>query len=620
MSAPQGAPPPARSLSARQALPIIDPKTGKAIQPVAPTPKKPLPGRNPTAAPFNPAAVPTERNPATDELAQAIEYTMGENNFPYDFFYLSQANRFRGVPLSYVLNNPLLKRLDPDAAKVQTALAWSHVVEFRSHITDPTGLKLVRREPLPGPLAMVADRTLKNGIRKRLGPRKPPGNPEEAERVVDGLQCDLCLQTFETAGGLRHHFQSQTHQETATSDLYTLWHHEGCWQPIPEDVVDLEAAHGLARISFLTFNILFDFHHTEEIYSSQRYEAILEALRLSEVDVIGLQEVTPAFAERLMAQGWVRDHYYVSEVSLNAIQPYGQVVLSRLPISNLQLYHINKVKRALFGLIGIGGVPHAFCICHLVSNFSSALDIHTVRQVHLDTLFWELARRASDTLLLGDFNFGDDEGNYHLSPYADIWRDLRATDPGFTFDLDHNTMAKVTMKEDSVCRRYDRMLTNSSVLQPSHVELFGTIPFVAQTLEPQRGTTVQRPIHLSDHYGLFCVYDVCCPSAGFRSDGHLEGLYSSPPAPPPSGPMSFGPTHPEHSAIGVLPHPRGYGPTPAHLLFPQTSHHPYSLATSVPPPVTSPPFSHLHHTPNYSSQVAAPSTAEGPEGSPYSGY
>ena len=70
----------------------------------------------------------------------------------------------------------------------------------------------------------------------------------------------------------------------------------------------------------------------------------MDSLRDTNADVIGLQEVTPQFVEMLMTQPWVQRSYFVSEVSSVVVQPFGQVILSRIPLTSVQLYHMNKVR------------------------------------------------------------------------------------------------------------------------------------------------------------------------------------------------------------------------------------------------------------------------------------
>ena len=69
-----------------------------------------------------------------------MEYIFGDNNLPYDFFYLSQADQSQGVPMSYILNNPMIKRLTNDPQLVQQALRQSWLVEVHPLETDPTGV------------------------------------------------------------------------------------------------------------------------------------------------------------------------------------------------------------------------------------------------------------------------------------------------------------------------------------------------------------------------------------------------------------------------------------------------------------------------------------------------
>uniref|UniRef100_A0A7S4GJQ2 C2H2-type domain-containing protein n=1 Tax=Eutreptiella gymnastica TaxID=73025 RepID=A0A7S4GJQ2_9EUGL len=527
----------------RRILPIVDPKTGNQVKPSQPESNGSKVGtaavETPTSPPPPSQTLNGRRENVEQEIARAVEYIFGDNNLPYDFFYLSQADQSQGVPMSYILNNPMIKRLTNDPQLVQQALRQSWLVEVHPLETDPTGLKVARHVPLMPQLALVAQRTMERGIRKRLS-RRSKTKGDESEKTVDDLMCQVCGTSFETTAGLRHHCQSRAHQEMVTCDLHVLQWNDGCWQPVLAEMVTTPSLHNGARVSVVTFNVLFDFYYQEEIFSAQRYSAVMDSLRDTNADVIGLQEVTPQFVEMLMTQPWVQRSYFVSEVSSVVVQPFGQVILSRIPLTSVQLYHMNKVKTALFGHMMIGGVDHAFCVCHLVSNFSAAADIHSLRQAHLDTIFWELSQRASCSFVIGDFNFGDEEGNYTLEPYADVWTQLRGNDAGYTYDVERNSLAKVTMKEDSLSRRYDRILVHSTTLRPLHIELFGTA--MCSVRVPNgggRNHTRSHNIHLSDHYGVLCV---CMLDLGPPEEAH------------PSAPFPAPPVHP-HSQLPPYPEP-----------------------------------------------------------------
>ena len=67
---------------------------------------------------------------------------------------------------------------------------------------------------------------------------------------------------------------------------------------------------------------------------------------------------------------------------------------------------------------------------------------------------------GTDCIMLGDFNIGDgDSGEEYAfrSDFTDSWRELHPNSPGYTFDPEVNTLAKITT-EMGLRRRLDRIL------------------------------------------------------------------------------------------------------------------------------------------------------------------
>ena len=58
--------------------------------------------------------------------------------------------------------------------------------------------------------------------------------------------------------------------EMVTCDLHVLQWNDGCWQPVLAEMVTTPSLHNGARVSVVTFNVLFDFYYQEEIFSAQR--------------------------------------------------------------------------------------------------------------------------------------------------------------------------------------------------------------------------------------------------------------------------------------------------------------------------------------------------------------
>eukprot|EP00906_Rhabdomonas_costata_P032192 RCo045367 len=131
-------------------IPIVDPKTGNEIAygpAESSTSTSPLGGSsgggssvgrtNGAASGGKPELKMEEQCPKAvcDEIVSLVEYIFGSLNLPYDFYYLTQAEQlepqFHAVPLSYVLNNPRLKRLTASPAVVRWALEHSALVMVR---------------------------------------------------------------------------------------------------------------------------------------------------------------------------------------------------------------------------------------------------------------------------------------------------------------------------------------------------------------------------------------------------------------------------------------------------------------------------------------------------------
>lgn len=102
-----------------------------------------------------------------------------------------------------------------------------------------------------------------------------------------------------------------------------------------------------SSLKVLTWNILFDFHHAELIFTHERVPVIVKILKDSDADMIGLQEITKPFLEILLKEDWIRANYYVSDIpeGSKTLEPYGQVLLTRVHPRSLFVYHFSDFKR-----------------------------------------------------------------------------------------------------------------------------------------------------------------------------------------------------------------------------------------------------------------------------------
>jgi endonuclease/exonuclease/phosphatase family metal-dependent hydrolase len=251
--------------------------------------------------------------------------------------------------------------------------------------------------------------------------------------------------------------------------------------------VDIDAAAAADRdeLTVATFNIWFDDYHAE-----RRYLAIAELLRERGVDVIVLQEVTPAALEIFIDQQWVRDEYLSVSVVGDHTGNYGMLMLSRVPITRASYTRLptRQSRGFLEAELALNGARQTVCCVHLDSGKSSA----RLRAWQLRRIFRPL-KKADDAVLLGDFNMRDAENGRITAPFCDIWPALRPDDPGFTEDTSINLM-RLDARNKNRQVRFDRVVLKGTRWRAASIELLGTRP-----ISPE----LPR-VFPSDHFGVEC--------------------------------------------------------------------------------------------------------------------
>ncbi|WP_375744145.1 RNA repair domain-containing protein [Corallococcus interemptor] len=262
-------------------------------------------------------------------------------------------------------------------------------------------------------------------------------------------------------------------------------------------------------LTVATFNVLFDLYDAHLLATERRTPAALALLRETHADVIALQEVTPSFLKALLAEPWVREQCWLSDgPSARTVTPYGQVLLSRVPLASVWQRVFSRDKRIITAELHLPGGTLWVATPHLTSDRDASGA--SARAVQVEALLeWarvlgsERDTEAPDLVLAGDFNFGDgapEAGSFARAGFVDAWPTLRPSEAGETFNPRLNSLAAVTTVS-GVLRRLDRVLvaSPSGRLVPESVELFGEAP-----LSGPPGPTGQA-LFASDHFGLRCV-------------------------------------------------------------------------------------------------------------------
>lgn len=258
-----------------------------------------------------------------------------------------------------------------------------------------------------------------------------------------------------------------------------------------------------------------------EMQLDNRLPAILKTLADANADVIALQEATPEFVAALRSNGWLKpDNNAPYDLVYCEGWKHGlQCLLSKYPV-------VKKWFRRFGDPLGDDdnrGVA--------VAQLSVGSDIVTVASVHLlwrglatdvddrrmqvvmaieemvnDQIASVLSgqdRTMKNAILLGDFNFGDDDPEQPLltrmemkESLVDIWRELKLQDPGFTYDVKRNTNAN-TLAPNEPRRRLDRVIYRSNTWTATSINHLGTNSI------PESHDVTLFP---SDHFGLMATF------------------------------------------------------------------------------------------------------------------
>ncbi|MHA7630114.1 poly(A) polymerase [Corallococcus sp. M7] len=270
-----------------------------------------------------------------------------------------------------------------------------------------------------------------------------------------------------------------------------------------------QAPPSTAPLTVATFNVLFDLYDAQLLATERRTPAALTLLHETGADVIALQEVTPSFLKALLAESWVRERYWMSDgPGAQTVMPYGQVLLSRVPLASVWQRVFSRDKRIITAELHLSGGTLWVATPHLTSDRDASGA--SARAVQVEALL-EWARvlgstsdtEAPDLVVAGDFNFGDgapEAESFARAGFVDAWSSLRPSEAGETFNPRLNTLAAVTTVSGAL-RRLDRVLvmSPSDRLAPESVELFGEAPLAGPP-----GPTGQA-LFASDHFGLRCV-------------------------------------------------------------------------------------------------------------------
>lgn len=323
----------------------------------------------------------------------------------------------------------------------------------------------------------------------------------------------------------------------------------GTWRPVDDASVLSDIPSGAQAsaptseaipgggIDILSYNVLHDLYDEGQLHSEMRVPLLLAALAEEPAAIICLQEITPNVARAILAEQWVRAHYFAStDEDASSVTPYGLLLLSRAPMQNLAILRTGqRVYGLLADIDGSAAGPMRVVVVHLTSDRHPRARTVRTRQIHniLDAL--ADGEPTGDAVVVGDFNFGDEhvEPSLAKSQLSDLWPALHAGNPGFTFDPERNAIAQVNTISGQR-RRLDRAFLQSVKRRARAIELF----------TPR---DLDTGLPASDHFGLRATL------VALRGDGDERGSDASVAVDlSPAKPNSPGGGEPEIATVGTM--------------------------------------------------------------------
>lgn len=256
----------------------------------------------------------------------------------------------------------------------------------------------------------------------------------------------------------------------------------------------------VSPLNVLTYNIwgapqdknspLFNFE--------KRKEAILDILTTENPDVICLQEVSKEWAEAILSNQFIRDHYFSTDPDSGRMVSYfglSQMTLSKFPITSSTVYGLPGYE--IYSLLSTQIQYNGKNVCINNVHLHSGAEYSAFRIAQLKTIQNIISKNDADlNILAGDFNFGDGpqwSENQHIpNDFQDIWKKTHKRDPGFTEDTNINKM-RFNFKKKIKQERFDRILLKDkkSLCKAFDIKKLGT--------KPIDGAGETWP---SDHFGL----------------------------------------------------------------------------------------------------------------------
>lgn len=301
------------------------------------------------------------------------------------------------------------------------------------------------------------------------------------------------------------------------------------WEALVEPVQKITDS---PSFKIVTLNVLFDkwkgtnykHHLTRPL---ERYRAQFDTMQSMNAEFIVLNEVTDSYINLIKNEKWVQKHYFLSDVTGNTMNEFGNLVLSKYPISELYLKRLENLKRPIV-CAKISFEKSDLVIA--ASHFSSLKERQERRQGQVKelTAYLDEYHHNADKIILGDVNYHS-EAETPPAHYMDAWKKVNPSLPGNTFDSSINLMIHemwpLAWRQGITTptkMRLDRVFVQSTNWHPQKMELCFNKPIYNASQRSNHFTDIvsaffdrfginifrnpKRYLFPSDHFGLVTTF------------------------------------------------------------------------------------------------------------------
>eukprot|EP00484_Ammonia_sp_Unknown_P019059 CAMPEP_0197030826 /NCGR_PEP_ID=MMETSP1384-20130603/9973_1 /TAXON_ID=29189 /ORGANISM="Ammonia sp." /LENGTH=381 /DNA_ID=CAMNT_0042460251 /DNA_START=15 /DNA_END=1160 /DNA_ORIENTATION=- len=242
-----------------------------------------------------------------------------------------------------------------------------------------------------------------------------------------------------------------------------------------------EAKQKVCSLTIVSYNIWFADREWE-----QRQQKLLSMLEEINPDIFCLQEVTPRFLAGFCDHKYIQDHFELTDkkdnLQLSTCNPYGVMIGCNRGKNGLSMQQVNicslasnmgrKLVQAEIALSGEQKETLWINTVHLESLLNDLVRIEQLKDI-----FNVYTKQHADTMLMGDFNFGErTHENEHISKeFTDCWLDYKQK----LIAQKEKENKKFALRElvGDTCggARYDRILLRSGKWEVDKFEIIGKV-------------------------------------------------------------------------------------------------------------------------------------------------